>query len=64
MLYVNVITETGAWPLTTGTTLQIKCRPTQHPREINGKKRAMSILFPPVSLTWAAFQPLEQAWVP
>ena len=50
MLYVYVITESGALTLTS-TKLQIKHRSTLCRHEI---KEVRSILFPLISLTWAS----------
>ena len=66
MLYVYVITESGACILTISTKLQNKYRSILYRHEIKEKRRLLPILFPMISLTWAAFQSLEsdQAWVP
>ena len=66
MLYVYVITESGAYTLTTSTKLQNKYRLTLYRHEIKEKRRLLPILSPLISLTWAAFQSLEPdpAWVP
>ena len=53
MLYVYVITESGALTLTS-TKLQIKHRSALFRHEIKEKKKVMSMLFPLISLTWAA----------
>ena len=53
------IPELGACSLTASAILQIKYRPTQHLHEITEKKKAMPVLFPPISLTWAALQSLD-----
>ena len=66
MLYVYVITESGACILTISTKLQNKYRSILYRHEIKEKRRLLPILSPMISLTWAAFQSLEsdQAWVP